>query len=129
MTDAYFCPACGSPSLEISVLAGGVSSCKACPWTGSKDELVAVPTGIDGLAQEDLIHRFVAQLSSTFAKSSAKEVALVLLRWGFIDQENLQEDLKSYIKAMAIASTKAVLETRQQLERARINKLRSTNAS
>jgi ribosomal protein L37AE/L43A len=31
---AYFCPACGTASVEASGLAGGVAKCDVCKWEG-----------------------------------------------------------------------------------------------
>lgn len=127
--NVYFCPACGSPSLEVSSLAGGASSCKSCPWTGTREELAEVPIEHAFMSQEEMVMRFVRQLSGAIAASSAQELGRVLLQWGFVDEKQLTQDLSAYIKAMALAATKAALETRQHLERARVNKARSEHAS
>lgn len=125
----FFCPACGSPSLEVSGLEGGDCACKACLWTGSREELAVVPIEHDALSQEELVIKFVNSLAMTFAKSTASEVGRLLLQWGFLREESLNEDLSAYMKSMAVAAARSVLETRQFLERVRVNKLRAKNAS
>lgn len=121
---AFFCPACGSPSVKTSALSGGEASCDACSWAGTREELLDVPFEHAFDNQEEMVTRFVNQLASVIARSSAPEVGKVLLQWGFLDSQSttaeLTADLKVYIKTMAIAATKVVVETRRQLERARV---------
>lgn len=73
-------------------------------------------------SQEEMLTRFVNQLSSTIAKTSAQEVGRILLQWGFLSTEDaavMQNELKVYIRMIAIAATKQIIETKQQLERAK----------
>lgn len=73
-------------------------------------------------SQEEMLTRFVNQLASTFAKTSAQEVGRILLQWGFLSTEDaslMQKELKVYIRMMAVAATKQIVETRQHLERAK----------
>ena len=118
----FFCPACGTSSVKASSLAGGDASCEVCSWTGTREELLNLLFEHAFDSQEEMLMRFVNQLASVLARSSALEVGRVLLQWGFLEEKHMQEDLKIYIKTMAIAATKAVVETRQQLERARAQK-------
>lgn len=120
--NVLFCPACGTPSIEASSLAGGEAACQACSWAGKNEELVAVPIQHDFASREDMLLNFIKQLASTLAKSSAVEVGGVLLKWGFLDQNNMQAELQAYIKGMALAAGKSILETRQHLERSRANR-------
>jgi len=73
-------------------------------------------------SQEEMLTRFVNQLSSTIAKTSAQEVGRILLQWGFLNTEDpavMQNELKIYIRMIAVAATKQIVETRQHLERAK----------
>lgn len=119
---AFFCPACGTSSIKASNLAGGDASCTICEWKGTREELLNIPFEHSFDSQEEMLKRFVNQLASALAKTSAFEVGKVLTQWGFLDEKNLTEELKIYIKVMAIAATKAAVETRQQLERVRVQK-------
>lgn len=125
----FFCPACGSPSVDASSLAGGSAICRACPWSGSREELATVAIEHDALSQEAMVIKFVNVMAQVFASSSAHAVGQVLIKWGFLEGSSIPEDLAAYMKGAAIAATKSVLETRQHLERARVNKLRAKNAS
>lgn len=119
---AFFCPSCGSSSVKVSALAGGDASCDACEWKGSREEMVNLPFEHNFASKEEMISRFVNQLASSIAKSSALDVGRILLQWGFLDEKRLQEELKIYIRVMAVAATKAVIEARQHMERARAAK-------
>lgn len=125
----FFCPACGSPSIETSELAGGVASCTPCSWKGSREDLVQVPLEHSFSSQEEMLTRFITQVASTIAKTGAVEIGRVLLQWGFLDEKNIQEELQSYIRSMAVAAAKSVIETRQHLEVARANRVRSHDVS
>ena len=43
-TVAYFCPECGSASVEFSGIIGGEASCSVCQWAGAKDKLLVIKT-------------------------------------------------------------------------------------
>ena len=120
---AYFCPACGTSSVTSSSLSGGEASCEVCRWRGTREELVGFQFEHGFDSHEEMVTRFVNQLSTALARSSAVEVGRILHQWGFLDEKTMSEDLKIYIRMMAIASTKAVLEARQHIERARSHKV------
>ena len=120
---AYFCPACGTSSVTSSALAGGEACCGVCKWKGTREELVGFQFEHAFDSQEEMVARFVGQLSTALARSSAVEVGRILHQWGFLDEKTMNEDLKVYIRMMAIASTRAVLEARQHIERARSQKV------
>ena len=101
----FFCPACGTSSVKASSLAGGDASCEVCSWKGTREELLNLLFEHAFDSQEEMLMRFVNQLASVLARSSALEVGRVLLQWGFLEEKHMQEDLKIYIKTMAIAAT------------------------
>jgi len=127
--NAAFCPACGTPSVDYSGLAGGGAYCKVCSWEGPREELMQVPLEHEFASQEEMLIRFVRQVATVIAQSSAAEVGRVLLQWGFLDKKTLAEELPAYIRSMAVGAAKSVIETRHHLEIARANKLRAKNAS
>lgn len=115
----FFCPACGGPSIETSELAGGAASCQTCDWRGSREDLMKVPLEHSFSSQEEMLTRFITQVASTIAKTSAVELGRVLLQWGFLDEKNIQKELQSYIRNIAVSAARSVVETRQHLEMAR----------
>lgn len=127
---AYFCPACGTSSVESSMLAGGAASCAICHWEGKREELLALPLEHQFSGQEEMLKTFITQLSNVMSKSAAMGIGRVLLQWGFITlgkPEETTEELKKYIRAMMVAAAGAVIETRRQLEVVKMNKTRAQN--
>ena len=120
---AYFCPACGTSSVQSSALAGGEASCSVCSWKGTREELVGFQFEHTFSSQEEMVTRFVNQLASALARSSAVEIGRVLAQWGFLEEKTMKEDLKVYLRMMSVAATKAVIEARQHIERARSQKV------
>lgn len=120
--NAYLCPSCGNPAVERSPLAGGSASCKACPWKGRNEELVVVPFEHNFASPEQVMERFAAEFSSTIARHLAAPLGAVLFKWGFISKEDLATDLLIYIRAIAAASAKAVLETRDGISTGKIKR-------
>lgn len=113
---AYFCPNCGSPTVERSPLAGGNASCSSCQWQGKNEDLHAVPFEHDFSSPEQVLQRFAAEFSGNIAKHLSAPIGAQLIKWGFItSQEELITDLGVYMRAIAAAAAKAVFETRQGL--------------
>jgi hypothetical protein len=120
---AYFCPACGSPSVEASSLAGGDATCDVCSWGGRREELVALPLEHHFQSQDEMLTTFIKQLANVMAKAAALPIGRVLLQWGFLSNnpKEMTEDLKHYIRSMVVHAAGAVISTRQHLERAKAN--------
>lgn len=114
--NAYFCPGCGSPAVERSVLAGGAASCKTCSWTGTNEDLREVPFEHDYSSPDAVAERFAAEFSGLIAKNLAQPIGSMLLKWGFMTMEHMPQELGLYMRAIAAAAAKAVIETRQGLE-------------
>jgi|HigsolmetaAR201D_1030396.scaffolds.fasta_scaffold31107_2 hypothetical protein len=114
--NAYFCPECGSPAIERSALVGGAASCKTCSWQGKNEDLHEVPFEHDFPSPEAIAERFAAEFSGLIAKNLAQPIGSMLLKWGFMTMERMPQELGLYMRAIATASAKAVLEVRQGLE-------------
>ena len=124
---AYFCPFCGSPSVERSVLAGGAASCRSCSWKGKNEDLHSVPFEHDFSSPDQVIARFAAEFSGVIAQHLAVPIGSLLMKWGFISSEELAVDLGVYMKAMAAAAAKAVFETREGLSAGTITRPKKTD--
>jgi hypothetical protein len=117
---AYFCPQCNSPSVERSSLVGGAASCKTCGWQGKSEELAEVPFEHDFSSPDQVAARFAAEFSGLIAKNLAQPIGGMLLKWGFMTIEHMPQELGLYMRAIAAAAAKAVLETREGLTTGRI---------
>ena len=116
----YFCPTCGSPALDRSALAGGEAACKACPWKGKTDELHAVPFSHDFSGSDEMVARFVGEVSNLVSSTMGEGIGRLLLKWGFVTPEFIAPELPVYGRAMAAGVAKAILETREGLATGKI---------
>jgi hypothetical protein len=117
-TNVFFCPQCGSASTETSELTGSAAACLACGWKGKKEALVVAPIETD-LSRDEALEFFSRELRNVFAKHAAKEMGLILKKWGFVDG-NVPQQVKllgRYFEAMARSMGKAVFEERQKIEK------------
>lgn len=125
----YMCATCGSPSVDFSALVGGQGTCKVCGWSGSREELVAVPVREDGLLSGD---QAFLTMYSDFRKifsANATPFARFLVKWGFAPavQRGMKIEIEDpkvvvrYVNAIFQGALKGVLETREALEKERIH--------
>lgn len=118
-SSARFCPKCGSPSLVINTLANEVS-CDGCQWVGKPEELVVAPFEHDLGSDAQVLEIFVREFRNAFAKVAAKDIGLLLKKWGFIPEGNplVQVQLLSrFFETMSRAMVQAVLEERKKIEK------------
>ena len=113
---AYFCPQCQSPAIKRSALAGGAASCESCQWSGKNEDLREVPFEHDHASPDQVAARFASEFSGVIAQHLGKPLGALLLKWGFMTMEHLPQELGLYLRAVAAAAAKAVLETRHGLE-------------
>jgi len=124
----YVCSTCGSPSVEYSALVGGEASCKACGWSGSRDDLSGVPVQKGGILDEQ---QTLLAMYNDFRKifsANAKEFAQFLVKWGFVDAAQSgghvrivePKQVVRYINGIFFGAFKNVLETRAQYEKERV---------
>lgn len=119
---AYFCPSCGSPTVERSVLAGGAASCNACRWNGKNEDLHAVPFEHDFGSPQAVLERFTVEFTGAIAKYLALPLGSLLLKWGFIGRAELKTDLAIYMRGIAVAAAKSIFETRDGLASGKIER-------
>jgi len=115
----YFCPECGSPSIERSALMGGGASCRACSWTGLADKLAAVPVTSQVGGDADLLTSMISDLRALIASDIGVVLVRFLNKWGFLtgrDQQTMGKQAGRYMSAAARAIMTSVLEERDKME-------------
>jgi hypothetical protein len=134
---ARFCPECGSPSVRTreSMLlsmdeAKGTATCEACGWVGTVGKLgklLAVPFSHELGDQEGVYKAFIGDMRIVLAKHCAVAIGGFLLKWGFLDQEQHngqvilhRAQLMRYMTAISHAMIRAVVETRQEIEKEKV---------
>jgi hypothetical protein len=114
---AYFCPECGSPSLDISVLAGGKSTCKSCEWVGTNEDLAALPIQHDFDSKDDITMSLVNDLRKIYAGDYCIPIGRFLMKWGFLSSPIDTKLFAKYLTAVAQGTFRAIVETRERIER------------
>lgn len=112
---AYFCPDCGSPSVNHSVLIGGTASCNACGWKGSAEQLTAYSFEHDLGDAEQVLQLFARDMRK-FVAQNARPLADILRKWGFLKEPIQREDFMKQLTAMTVALTKSAIEYRAAQE-------------
>ena len=116
-TKSFFCPACSSASIEVSVLAGGQATCKSCNWIGRKESLTVFHFSQDLGSPEEVAQAFVSDITRMFAKEYALPLLRFISKWGFIDANRLDPKIVGrYIERAARAAAVSILRTREELE-------------
>jgi hypothetical protein len=119
--EAYFCPECGSPSIDRSTLLGGSAGCRACGWAGSADKLAVMPFAHSLGGDEQLLVALVGDLRLMLAKDVGNHFARFLAKWGFIDVAGADKALAGkrmgrYLSAIARSIVTALLQERDKME-------------
>jgi hypothetical protein len=124
---AYFCPECGSASIEFSQLAGGRGSCNVCNWIGRREEMVGYAFEHDFSDGGEAVQYMLNDLRKVFAAAS-KLYGEFLMKWGFLEVKQTRggvqlntKQLSRYVASMALATFKAILETRNKMEQERLS--------
>jgi hypothetical protein len=122
---ALFCPRCHSPAVEfgIMLLDQAPATCNACGWKGLRGDLLAAPYLHNMGNGEEILQRFVNDFRNIIAKDFAVVLGRFLTRWGFLPQEpkEMSKALAKYIQNIAKATITAVLQTRQDIEKEKMN--------
>ena len=116
---AYFCPRCGSPSVDFGKLTGSSACCKACGWTGVNSQLMQHAFKQEHGTDERIIQDMMNDFRKMYGTHGTL-LAVFLQKWGFLTTLDAAL-LTRYIAAMAGASLRAVFEVRQELEKERVN--------
>lgn len=114
---AYFCPSCGSPSVDHSVLVGGNASCKKCGWSGPNSELLAHDFEHDFTSPEAMVDMLVRDVSNVLVKLAAVQLGHVLVKWGFLDatHKDAAKHLRQYMIEAGKAMTISFVQTRERI--------------
>lgn len=124
---AYFCPRCHSPAVSFTQLEGvsdSPASCSACHWRGGKKDLVVTAYQHDMGSEDEVLTRFVRDFRNLMGQPAiALPIAQWLNKWGFLPNDPSQQHkvLARYITAVAKGAITAVLQTREELEKDRVN--------
>jgi hypothetical protein len=123
---AYFCPECGSASIEYSGLVGGMATCQVCKWMGSREQMVGYAFQHDFADGDEAVQFMLNDLRKVFAAAS-KLYGEFLMKWGFLDMKQTKrgvelntKQLSRYVASMALATFKSILETRNKMEQERL---------
>jgi len=116
---AYFCPACGSASLDTQELTQ-TAECRVCPWSGPGRELLMHRFEHGFLDSTEALRALSNDMRIIFA-ASAKLIGEFLLKWGFVtrnaDGSVAASQLLPYVASMAQAALKAVITEREKQEK------------
>jgi hypothetical protein len=119
-TAVYFCPECGSPSIERSLLDGGTASCRACSWAGPASRLAGMPISHKFGGDAELIVSLVGDLRTILARDVGVTLVKYLQKWGFFTNESDRQltarQAGRYMSAAARGIITAVLEERDKME-------------
>lgn len=119
--NAYFCPRCSSAAVDVPALVGATASCRSCSWTGTTQQLLVHQFKHDLGSDQQVITAFMSDFKQLMASTIASPLAKILMKWGFFEKElPTPVELGRYIKVMAEASVKALLEERQNMEKERV---------
>lgn len=119
-TPVYFCPECGSASINASALAGGLAECSNCKWTGPREKLVVTYIRQDFGSNEEIFKCLHSDLRGMLAKEQGLHFLKFLLKWGFMPEPD-GKLLGRYLAAIARGIIKSILEERSALEQERMN--------
>lgn len=120
---SYFCPTCGTPSIETSQLIGSNAKCLGCGWSGSKEDLAVHRFTHGFTSEEDVQRAFVADFKQLMGEYIAVPLAALLMKWGFFSgAAPTPKELTRYIVVMSKASITALLEERAVIEKERISR-------
>lgn len=116
MNKASFCPACGSPAIDASPLAGGVASCRSCTWKGPTTDLLVHHFQHGFATEEEVLHAFASDVKMLFAKEYGVPILQMLLKWGFMGKPE-PKILGKFLMNISTAVFQAVLKTREEIEK------------
>lgn len=117
---AFFCPKCGSPSVDTSSLVGGEASCRICDWHGTNTAMDGHVFKHERGSQEEIATAFLLEIKSLVGGVFAVPIGRLLVKWGFLTTPVTAEEVSRYLTAVARNVAKTLLEERQAIEVERI---------
>lgn len=114
--EVCFCPRCNAATLDIPEIIGPPVKCRACGWSGPKEELIHHVFEHGMGSHEDIMRQFAFDVRALFTQQMGTEIGRLLLHWGFFETGNpTVEELKRYLTAIARSTAKAILEEREKI--------------
>lgn len=126
--DVYLCNECGSLSVELPALIGGIARCKGCGWEGPTNKLVVQSFQHTHGGDEEIIRTFMREFRLVLAKDFSRSLGVLLYRWGFLGESEHEgqmvvnpKHLSKYLTSIFHAGVKAIIKTREEIEKERID--------
>ncbi len=111
----YLCPSCGASMdnlAEVSAMSSQVI-CAACGWVGVENQLLAAALNRAVNASTDMTQPLVNDLRKLLVSGLGVHLYQFLVRWGFIDKNNMNARvLARYISKIANATLAAIIKER-----------------
>lgn len=115
---AFFCPTCGSASVNAPMLAGAEASCNTCTWRGPTHELALLRFDHGMGSPEQVAHNFMIEVRNLLTKNFAMEMGRMLMKWGFMPA-NETKLFARYMGAIARGISTAIVQERQAIDKER----------
>lgn len=126
-SDIYMCAHCGSVSVELPTFAGGIAKCKGCGWEGSSQELAVQSFQHAHGSDEEVWTKFLREFRLILAREFSRPLTKLLYRWGFVGTAERNgeavvdpKQVSRYLTAIFLAAARAIVDTREALEKERI---------
>lgn len=120
---AQFCPKCGGAAVDSQTLVGGSATCGSCGWAGKNTELMTHTFKHDLGSNQEVMAAFLTDFKNLMAATAAAPLARLLMKWGFfMGEQATPQELARYIRAMALASVKALFDERREIEKERVGR-------
>jgi hypothetical protein len=120
-----------SPAVEVSALVNGAASCRTCGWEGTRSDVLSYEFEPGQNSPEEQGLKFMLGIRDLFS-TIAGPFGQLYIKYGFLDVAQPPAELKvnvvRYLGSAAIAIARSAVETREQLERERVNKSRKNMA-
>ena len=115
------CAKCGTSSIETDELANK-ATCNVCGWQGAFSEAVIQPFKHSFFSGQSAHTAFIKETQVMEAKALGVPLLKQLVTWGFIESGMSKEDTAKaftvYVKNVAEAVVRAIVETRAAQEKA-----------
>jgi hypothetical protein len=108
----HLCPACGSPTIDINIIAD-TAKCTACIWGGSSRELLRVGFGHQLGDDARIVHLLVNDVRKLLMGAAGGAYAQFLSKWGFLSKKPTAVEFARYLQVIAEKTIQAIIEERK----------------